>query len=529
MENQNKKNESEQIKELILSWLKYWHYFVISFVVFGIIGAIYYKTADPVWNVSSRVSLRHDESLIEGSASKTNPLMSAMGLGRKSENIEDESKKMNSQGFIKNVVKKLELNKQYVQSEYFGFVKTNLYDSPPVALVVDPTMADTISKAIRFTLDIQEKQTKIKVKAGKKTIGKYEVTSFPFSMETVWGKFTFEKTSHYDLYDKPMKLNVVYTNYDYITQVYRKNLLVDFEKKTSDLINLSFKNKNPYFAKNVLNEVISSYDEEWDYDKQAISEKTLDFINDRLVLVKGLLLDADLQVQLFKSKYNLTNIEADVTYYFERTAMLQSQLLSSENQLKIIDIIIDFVKDEQNKYALIPFSLSTDENIAEVISKYNEELTRRNDLYKSNIQSDLAKSLDEQIVMYRQNLLISLENIKKGLILSRDNIRRAEGGFDSKIGKVPTIERDYISLKREQTLQQSVYTLLLEMREQSGLKGITVLPKLKIIDPPYVENKQVSPSLMKVGAVIFLFGMAVPLSIIYGVPVLKTLRRKQED
>ena len=527
MENKNKKDETEQIKELLLLWLKHWYYFVITFAILGTIGIIYYKTTTSVWNISARVSLRHDESLAGGAIPRTSSIMGVLGLGGGSENIEDESLKMNSQGYIKNVAKNLSLNKQYTQSEYLGLYKTSLYNSSPIVLSVDPAMSDTLTRVIKFTLDIKPDKTKIKMKAGKETIGKYEITTYPTTIETSWGKYTFEKSPHYDSYEYPLKLKINYSSYDFIAQVYRKRLSIDYEKKTSDFINLDFKCENVPFAKSVLDEVIAIYNLEWDYDKLTVSEKTLNFIDERLFFAKSSLLEADMQIQQFKNKYNLTEIEADVTYYFERTGMLQAQLLSLGNQLNVIDIITDFVLDEQNKYALVPFNLSTDENIASAIKQYNYELGRRNEQYKTNVQTTIAKSLDERLETHRKNLITSLGNIKKGLQVSRDNVKKQENEFRSKLGNVPTIEKDYVSLKREQELQQSIYMFLLEMREQSAIKGISILPKLKVVDPPYVLNKQVSPRLRNIALLIFILGMGISLSLVYGIPLLKTLREKK--
>jgi uncharacterized protein involved in exopolysaccharide biosynthesis len=526
---EKKKSESEQIKELILLWLRHWYYFVISFAVCGIIGVIYLKTATPIMNVVARVSLRHDESLMGSSISKANSMLSAFGLGSDRENIEDESLKMNSQGYIKNVVKNLELNKVYIQSEYAGLRKTELYDCPPIILQVDPQMSDTITRGIYFALKIKEDKIEVAVKAGKEKIGKFEVVSFPVTLETSWGNFTLEKTAYYDQYDKPLNLKILYTNYDYMAQFYREELFIDFEKKSSDLINLSLKHENVSLAKNILNEVINTYNKQWDSDKELVSEKTLRFIDDRLVTVKTLLSDADMQIKQFKDKYNLTEITADVTYYLTATSELQAQLLQLETQLNIADIIVNFVRDEKNKHALIPFDMTlSDANMVALIGKYNEELTRRNELYKTNTQSVMVRALDAQIELQRENLLLSIENIKKGLQISRDNVKKKEKEFGSKIGNVPSIERDYVNLRREQELQQTIYIFMLEMREQMAVKGINLLPKLKVIDAPYIINKPVSPSSIKTAVFILFLGGGIPLLVIYSTLYLKNIKRRRK-
>jgi uncharacterized protein involved in exopolysaccharide biosynthesis len=530
MENKSNKTETEQIKELILLWLKHWHYFVISFAVCGIIGIIYLKTATPVMNISARVGLRHDESLIKGAIPRSNAMLNVLGFGGGDENIEDETLKMRSQGYIKQVVKNLDLNKKYILSECWGFSKTELFDASPIDLSVDPVRADTISKAIIFTLDVEENKTKITVKAGKDKIGKLEVTSFPVTMETSWGNFTLNKTPYYDRHEKPLKLKILYTGYDYMAQIYQNKLFIDFEKKTSDLIDLNFKSENIHFAKKLLKEVIDTYNREWEIDNGLVSQKTFDFIDYRIARTKDLLLGSDINIQRFKDRYNLTDITADITYYFKAAGELQAGILDAETKLNIADMIVEFAQDEKNKYALIPFSLIlTDSDLSGLINRYNGQLTRRNELYRSNEQSALVQNIDKQLEIQRDNLLTSLKNVKEGLLITRNNLKQKEKEFNSKISNIPSIERDFLSMRREQELQQSVYIVLLEMREQAAIKGTILLPKLKIINSPYVLNKKASPRLINVALIVFILGMGFPLLLIYGLPLLRTLKKNKLD
>ena len=528
MENQNTKSEAQQIKELIELWLKHWYYFVIFSAICGCIGIVYLKTATPKRNVVSKVALRHNESLVGGSMGKTSSLMSAFGFGRGSENIEDESSKMSSHGYIKKVVKNLDLNKLYTQKKFFGLIKTDLYDLSPIILSADPSIADTLTVGISFNLNIRPEKTKITFKVNKKKVGQFEITDFPATINTALGDFTFEKSAHYDPDELPLNLSIAYTSYDYITQVYQKELSIDFEKKISDFINLGLVTENVPFAKKILNEIIAVYNTEWTNDKELVAHKTTCFIDERLELVQDLLKSADKNIQEFKNKYNLTEIEADVTSYLKTSGELQAQILHSETQLNIFDIISDFVKDENNKHALIPYNLAlVDDNMSSVLSKYNEALLKRHELSKANSQSSLARSMDEQIEMQRQNLLVSLNNIKKGALLRVDNLKRKEKEVTAQIGKVPAIEKDYVQLRREQELQQTVYIFLLEMREETAVRGITLLPKLQIINSPYVINKPVSPNLMKTALMaIFMGGVLLPISAIY--LKLYITRRKKE-
>jgi uncharacterized protein involved in exopolysaccharide biosynthesis len=240
--------------------------------------------------------------------------------------------------------------------------------------------------------------------------------------------------------------------------------------------------------------------------------------------------DVDQEIQKKKNKNNLTDIKADVTYYFQVNAKLQLELTTAETQLKMVDIIYDFVKSENNKYSLIPFSTTTlDPSIADVISKYNETLLTRNDWRdNSPIVTSAIQSMDKQIEAQRENLLQSLENIKKGMQITFADLKGKEQELNSRIGNIPSAEHQYVDLKREQEIQQTVYLFLIEKREETLLKAVSLMPKLKVINEPYIVNTPASPNLKKlVILVLFFGGFLFPLTAIYAIPVIRNYFRNR--
>ncbi|MDR2148975.1 MAG: hypothetical protein LBE91_21245 [Tannerella sp.] len=531
-ENKIQRNEFEYLKETALFLLKYWYYFVITMIISVIIAFIYIKTKKPVLSVLSTVSLRHDESLLSGaSLGKSQSVLSAFGLGGGAENIEDESLKMQSQGYVKKVIKELGLNTEYKQMQLWGLNKKKLYDKSPVLVSAGGAMADTLTPVIVFKVNLKDDVTKIKMKVGRRTIGRYEIQSFPSEIETPLGKFVFSKSEYFDLYKKPVNLDILYSSYDFMAQIYRKIIEVDFEKKSSDLIYLRMISENVPEAKKIINSLIANYNREWDKDKDTVAKSTENYISKVLESTIGSLSKADMDIRNFKEKYNLTDIEADVKYYFAASGELQPTILEVTSQLKMIEIITDFVQDENNKYAMIPYNVSANnETLMQVTSDYNGILSQRNDMYSAAEQNKgIAKTLDAQIEAQRNVLIQSLDNFKKGLEITLNNLKNKEKEFTSKLGDIPEIEKDFIQLKREQEIQQAVYVLLLEMQIETGVKGVSILPKLKVIDEPYAELKPVEPNLLKVGLSTLLFGgILLPLSVIYGFPLIRTNMKRRK-
>ncbi|MDR2385841.1 MAG: hypothetical protein LBD80_09340 [Tannerella sp.] len=531
-ENKDQKSELEYLKETFLFLLKYWYCFVITMAVCVVIAVIYIKNKKPVLRVVSTVSLRHDESIISGaSMGKSNSVLSAFGFGGGSENIEDESIKMGSHGYVKKVIRELGLNVEYTKPGFLGLGATKLYDKSPVVLSVDKARADTLTPVIVFKLGIGKDITKVRMKTGRKTIGQYEIKSFPAEVETPYGKFVFSKSEYYDGYNKPLNVNILYSNYDYMAQIYRTAIEVDFEKKTSDLINMKMVSDNVLAAKAFINTLIANYNQEWNTDKETVSKSTESYISSYLASTIENLYKADMNIKNFKDKYNLTDIEADVKYYFAASGELQPAIMEATSQLKMIEIIVGFVQDEKNKYALIPYNVASDNmSISEVTSRYNDILSKRNDMYSASERSNIAKSLDEQIELQRNVLIQSLNNMKEGLKITLNALKSKEKEFAAKLSYIPSIERDYIQLKREQEIQQAMYLVLLEMQVETGVKGVSLLPKLKVIDAPYAELKPVEPNMIKIAlTVILLGGFILPVSFIYSIPYFKNRSKRKKD
>jgi uncharacterized protein involved in exopolysaccharide biosynthesis len=255
------------------------------------------------------------------------------------------------------------------------------------------------------------------------------------------------------------------------------------------------------------------------------------FIDERLQTVKFDLSAVDDNIRSFKDKNKLTDIQADVTYYFEMDAKLQAGLTDAQTQLKLIDIIFDFVKDGNNKSSLIPFSTTTlDPSLAEVINKYNEALLTQDDWHaNSRIATSVIQSTDKQIEAQRKNLLQSLENIKKGMQISLAELKDKEKEINSRITNIPSVERQYMDLKREQEIQQTIYLFLVEKREETMLKALSLMPKLKVIDEPYTVNIPVSPSRKKIALLVLFFGgFLLPVTTIYSIPVIRNYRRSRK-
>ena len=93
----------------------------------------------------------------------------------------------------------------------------------------------------------------------------------------------------------------------------------------------------------------------------------------------------------------------------------------------------------------------------------------------------------------RRNILKSLDSQKEGLEISINNQKAQQREWDDKIGAVPTQEREYVELRRQQQLKENIYLYLSQKGEESTVMLASRALPAKVIDYPAQLPKVISP------------------------------------
>ncbi len=531
MNTPQEKTEFTLIKDLLLNWIKHWYYFVISAIICAGLGVLYVKLKTPEFEILSKVVLRAEngDNSLAGMS-----LMKSLGIGKSApgSNVQDEAELMASHGPLTILIKDLQLNKTYILSEYMGLRKTDLYTQTPINIDYPMDMPDTLSVDLEFSIEVKAEHLKIKLKAFDDKVGTYELKGLPGTIHTPYGEFNFSKTSLFNNYGNSFKLIVTILKYDYQAQIYSHILEIESFKKSSDIIDLRMINTVPMRAMDILNGVINVHNRESAKEKEVSGAETLDFINSRLQDVGKELEEADIRIKQFKEEYGLTDIEADASAYMDQATELMPLLITAESQLESLGLLDKYLSDPNNKYSPIPSFVFGKESevLAKAIITYNDELAKRSDLLlSSKKESAVSQSIMNQINMMRSNILEALSNVKKSAQITVNNLRQKQRLLESKMKDVPIMEKKYLALKREQELKQAVFIYLQQKKEETSVTSVAVMPKLRVIDPPYMSRQLVAPNIMKVVLMVFFFGcVLIPIIGIYLEPFIKPfLKRKR--
>ena len=192
----------------------------------------------------------------------------------------------------------------------------------------------------------------------------------------------------------------------------------------------------------------------------------------------------------------------------------QVKIIELEAQVHLVDLLNNYIKDPQNKYNLVPAAMlvsSSGENTSNPIMAYNEALLERSKILQSTKGNNpLIEQINKQVDQLRESVFLSIENIKKSLNLTINDLKGKEKLIFDKMGTVPTLERNYVDLKRQQEINQALYLILLQKKEDYILAAGDSKDKARIIEQPYVKQKAVAPRKLYALIGMFIFTLVIP-------------------
>lgn len=322
------------------------------------------------------------------------------------------------------------------------------------------------------------------------------------------------------------------SSYESATDRYHANLSVNLLGKNTNAVSISVKDAIPARGIDLINALIRLYNDNGVTDKQLVSTKTVEFINERLSVINRELGSIETDAERFKKENRLTDITSDAAMVMERKKAADAELLKLETELAVVKSIRAFLEQKGNdEFRLLPENLGlTDVTLASGITQYNEMVLRRNKLLMTaNESNPLLISLSNQLKALKNNIQIAIGNVEKSQEIKINSLRQENVSVDKLLTSVPTQERQYRAIARQQELKENLFLFLLQKREEAEIAKLMYVPAAKIIEDARSGKSPVSPKKMLIILVGLIVGCAVPFGIIFLKDMVNSKVRGLED
>ena len=527
--NQNQQQEeSVQLMDLLYRCLSKWHWFVISAAVCLALAVFYVLKTPPVYTRSAEIQIKTNSR--GQSISSEGDAFSQLGLFNTNTNVYNEIKAFAAKASMLEVVKRLNLDMNYTTDGRFH--DNVLYGR---SLPFTATILDVPDQAVMsFELDVDAEGgvtlhdftlNREPVERGTKVTG-----AFADTLATPVGNVVIIPTVNYVAEDYPT-VHVNRSSYRSATTKYSNELSVNLSDKMSQVIQLTLNDISIERAEDILNMVVSVYNENWVADKNQIAVSTSMFINERLGVIEQELSNVDSDISTFKSQNLIPDVQAASSMYMTQSNAINEQIQGLNNELYMTRYIRESLSNEANRNKVLPANSGiSSANIESQINDYNDKLLRRNDLVANSSESNpLVVELDNSLNSLRQAIITSVDNQELALSNQISSLSRTERQATARIAANPTQAKYLLSVERQQSVKEALYLYLLEKREENELSQAFTAYNTRIIDPPTGSMFPTAPRKSMIYLLALLLGLCIPLAIIYLREFLNTRVRGKKD
>ena len=517
-----------RIQDLLALCIGKWPWFVVSLVITLGIATIYLLRTPSVYTRTASLLIKEDSKGQSASADLASTF-SDMGLFQASTNINNELLSLQSPAVMLDVVKRLHLEMNYTTDGHFH--RNVLYGQ---TLPVNVTFCDLQdNETAEATLDFRDSIPELKdfVLNGEKA-GQKEPVSVVLNdtLHTPVGKVLVTPTPYYRT-DYGTPIYISRNTLHGATTGYSSQLTVALSDEKSTVVNLSVQDVCIQRADDILNTLISVYNENWVKDKNQIAVSTSMFINERLAVIEGELGNVDEDISSYKSEHLLPDVQAAASMYMAQSSETNAQILALNTQLSMARYIRNYLTGAAGRNQLLPANSGIESsNIESQIAEYNNMQLQRNNLVaNSSEQNPLVVDLDQSLKAMRGAIITSIDNLMVTLNTQIQSLRQREEQTTARLAENPSQGKYLLSVERQQKVKEALYLFLLQKREENELSQAFTAYNTRIITPPGGSFLPTAPVKKNILLVAFALGILIPVVIIFLQENMNTKVRGKKD
>ena len=514
-----------RIQDLFILCLAKWYWFVISLAILLGAATIYLLKTPPVYTRSASLLIKEDGK--SGSGNEAAGVLGDIDIFRTSTNINNEMLSMQSPAVMYEVVRRLHLDVNYTTDGRFYDPVIYGSDNPYEVSFFDLGDAESASFTLRPDKDGQVKLTDF-TRNGEEADGD-AVTALNDTVQTPVGRLLVNARPGSTAAQQTVFVSRI--SLQDATAGYSSRLSVALNDEKSTVVNLTLQDVCTQRAEDVLNTLISVYNENWVKDKNQIAVSTSMFINERLGVIERELGNVDEDISSYKSENLLPDVQAAASMYMAESSETNAKIQTLNTQLSMTRYVRSYLTGASSRNQLLPANSGIENSgIEKQIAEYNTLQLRRNDLVANSSETNpLVVDMDHSLHALRDAIIRTLDNYVTTLNTQLRALQQSARQTTARIAANPSQGKYLLSVERQQKVKESLYLFLLQKREENELSQAFTAYNTRVIMPPSGSMAPTAPAKKNILLIAFVVGLIVPVAIIFLRESMNTRIRGRKD
>lgn len=505
------KSSEVNIQEFINKYVRNWKWFILCVVISMACGYIYVKSQIPQYIIETDILVKQNK----GSGDQ-NDVLKSITNNSSDKQIDNEIEILKSYSLMEKVVLALNL-----QSSYFiknRISKVILYKD--MGFDVELIKPNDYSYTKPWLIEVLDDNSA--VFNGKKILLNHPV-------QTTAGLILITRNKNYPINNRV--ISVQFNSIENTALGYSSALVITPATKASTVLLITLEDANIERGKDVLDKLVEVYNQAGIDDKNITTANQLQFLKERIDTLAIELNSSEKNVSDYKSSNGITEIGAQSTSFLAAVQANDNALSQVRIQIGAINNLLSYLNSNNNKGDKLPSLYGfSDPTLLSLIQQLSEDQVKKEGLLQTVPETNpIISSINDEILGLKQTLNQSAQNLKNALLLTEQQLQGQSAKFESNIKEIPSKERGLIDVMREQEIKNTLFTFLLQKREETGLSLASTVADSRTINSARGKNTPVKPVKQTLYLIFLIMGIMVPFSVITTKELLNVKVRKRSD
>ena len=506
------------VKDLLLQVWRIRFYILLSLIITLCLAYFIIRFSVPVYQVSSKFFVKEKESSLSG-------IFDQAGLGMMGGDemvLGNQMIILKSRPIAEAALDRLDFDVEYFEEELF--LQKELYQKTPIAVEVDWTHPQLANGLIRIKWSDRQTFTLSYEDANYNQIfpdsdsrepledpaSPTETYRFGDWVELPMNRFRVGLTGAESEGELLIRLR---DRYALVNQYTGEDLQISPMDKQSTILELTLKTATPAKGRDYLNTLQSVYLENELQEKNTMATNTIDFIDAQLVVLSDSLMYIENRLESFRSNNATYDISSEGSAIFEQLKELETELAQQRFKRSYYQQLQRYLEREDYNQIVVPSGLGIEDPILNTLIENLLELQAEKSMHASRL-TEIAppvREVNRKISDMNQSILELLQNVDQNAQLLITDLEERIGRIESTFGSLPQTEQNLIRIEREFSLNEELYTFLLEKRAESAITRASNTPGNKIIETALVDPRPISPKKALTFLIALILGTAIPV------------------
>lgn len=508
----NKKTSQEEfisLRDLIELFLGRWYWFVLSVAVCLGIAWIYLSSVSPVY-LRSAVMLVKSEK--QNTGAELSQMLEINGLSG-GNSIENEIYILRSYQLLQEVVKRLNLDVSYT-------VPNRLRDEKLFGnLPFEVRFLDTYAGHTTFKVETEgeEKLYLSHLEINGEKIDFDNKISINDTLATPAGRILFFSDGDNMQKFRKKEVRVSRSDLEAATNAVLGRIQTSALEDKSTLVKIECRDINVARADAILDMILKVYNETIVEDKNRVASNTAAFIDERIGIISQELGDVEDKLTTFKKQHRIIDFKSNAETFLEEGSKAKEESAQLEAQLSVVEFVKNYVTDKAKRNELIPNVAGVgDTGVQSQIENYNQIMLQRNRLASNSGENNpVVQNMDKNLNAMRATIAGSIDNYMRTIRLRLNNARQVEHQVNQNIESVPQQEKYALDVMRQQSIKETLYTYLLQKREETAMQLAITEANIRVIEAPFGSRVPIAPKRMNFFLIAIVIGFIIPFSVFY--------------